>query len=58
MVLEGEHVFYIRNKEREFTQIMKPGDLWYVNTNWDHKVENIGTTQRLASIGCFDYNNT
>lgn len=58
MVLKGEHVFYIRNKEREFTQIMKPGDLWYVNTNWDHKVENIGTTQRLALLGCFDYNNT
>ena len=58
MVLEGEHVFYIKNKEREFAQIMKPGELWYVNTNWEHKVENISKQQRLALLGCFEYNNT
>lgn len=58
MVIEGEHICYVKNKECEYSQIMKPGEVWYVNTNWEHKVENIGTKQRLALLGCFDYNNS
>lgn len=57
VVLEGEQIVHMRTKDGEFQQLMKPGELWYLNSNWEHKVENIGKQQRLALLGCFEYNN-
>ena len=57
IVLEGEQVVYIKKHKETFQQLMKPGELWYLNSNWEHKVENIGKQQRLALLGCFEYNN-
>lgn len=58
MVVEGEQIVYWKTKDGEFQQLMKPGEVWYLNSNWEHMVENIGTQQRLALLGCFEYNNS
>ena len=56
MVIEGVHIVHIKVKDEIFQQKMLPGEVWYLNSNWEHKVENIGTKQRLALLGCFEYN--
>lgn len=58
VVIDGEQVLHVRTKQGEFHQIQKPGEVWYLNSNWDHKVENTGTKQRLALLGCFEYNSS
>lgn len=58
MVVEGEQAVYIKDKAGVHIQVMKPGEVWYINSNWEHKVDNIGKQQRLALLGCFEYNNT
>ena len=56
VVLEGEHVVHLKAKnDKHLQQHMKPGELWYLNSNWEHMVENTGLGQRLALLGCFDY---
>lgn len=57
VVIEGEHVVHLKGKnDKLIKQRMKPGQLWYLNSNWEHKVENTGQGLRLALLGCFDYN--
>lgn len=57
MVVDGEHVIHIKAKNgKQIKQLMLPGELWYLNSNWEHKVENTGPKQRLALLGCFEYN--
>lgn len=56
VVISGEQILHIRTKSGEFQQVQKPGEVWYLNSNWDHKVENTDTKQRLALLGCFEYN--
>lgn len=56
MVIEGAHVVHIKTKDETFKQMMLPGEVWYLNSNWEHKVENIGPNKRLALLGCFEYN--
>ena len=56
VVIDSEQIMHVKTKEGEFTQLMKPGEVWYLNSNWEHKVENIGAKQRLALLGCFEYN--
>jgi len=34
---------------------MKPGELWYLNSNWEHRVDNNGSVTRIAVLGCFNY---
>ena len=57
MVIEGEHIMHIKTRKGHFQQLMLPGEVWYINSNWEHKVENIGKQERLALLGCFEYNN-
>ena len=57
MVIEGEHIMHIKTRKGNFQQLMLPGEVWYINSNWEHKVENIGKQERLALLGCFEYNN-
>ena len=57
MVIDGEHVVHVKAKNgKDISQLMLPGELWYLNSNWEHRVENTGPGQRLALLGCFDYN--
>ena len=57
MVIEGEHVIHMKTADGTVTQqLMLPSEVWYLNSNWEHKVENTGTGVRLALLGCFDYN--
>ena len=57
MVIDGEHVIHVKAKnDKQIKQLMLPGELWYLNSNWEHRVENTGSGLRLALLGCFDYN--
>jgi quercetin dioxygenase-like cupin family protein len=56
MVMRGEHRFVLTVRGAEHEKIMKPGDIWYINTNWDHSVYTINNEPRLALLGCFVYN--
>ena len=57
MVIDGEHVVHVKAKNgKDIRRLMLPGELWYLNSNWEHRVENTGTGLRLALLGCFDYN--
>jgi len=57
MVIEGEHVIHMKLADGTVTrQLMLPSEVWYLNSNWEHKVENTGNKRRLALLGCFDYN--
>lgn len=58
MVVEGAQNFYIKDKDGEHIQPMKPGEVWYVNSNWEHKIENTGSGKRIALLGCYNYKNT
>lgn len=56
MVIEGDHVINIKTKHGVHRQPMLPGEVWYINSNWEHSVDNIGSNKRLALLGCFEYN--
>lgn len=57
VVIEGEHVIHMKAADDTVTrQLMLPGEVWYLNSNWEHKVENTGDNKRLALLGCFEYN--
>jgi mannose-6-phosphate isomerase-like protein (cupin superfamily) len=56
MVMRGEHRFVLTVRGVEHEKIMKPGDIWYINTNWDHSVYTRNNEPRLALLGCFVYN--
>ena len=55
MVIEGSQDFYIEDKAGEHIQPMKLGEVWYVNSNWPHKIENTGSTTRVALLGSYDF---
>jgi quercetin dioxygenase-like cupin family protein len=55
-VLQGEQVVHVNAKDQTYSQVMRPGEVWYLNTNWDHSVVNTHDSQRLAMLGCYDYN--
>ena len=59
VVVQGEQIMHMKTKDDVVVeQLMKPGELWYLNSNWEHKVENTGAGQRLALLGCFDFTNS
>ena len=55
-VLNGIQQFEIKKRKEVVSTTQTPGDVWYVNTNWEHQVVNSGE-KRLALLGCFKYNN-
>ena len=56
MVVEGEHLAIIKTDDDTYSQLMKPGEVWYMNTNWKHKVVNTSEKKRIALLGCFTKN--
>lgn len=51
-VLEGEHVFRIVDKVKD-ERVMKKGELWFINSSYNHEVENTTSDQRIALLGKF-----
>ena len=49
-LLEGRQNFTLRAKSEEIALNMQPGEVWYVNTAWPHKVHNPGKRTRLAVL--------
>mgnify|MGYP001209842648 CR=1 FL=1 len=58
MIMRGEHRFVITKRGVEHERIMKPGEVWYINTNWDHSVYIDTDEPRIALLGCFKYEKT
>jgi len=56
LVLNGRQQFEIKKRKEIHSETQRPGELWYVNTNWEHQVVN-SNEKRLALLGCFRYNN-
>ena len=56
IVLDGEHTFEIKHRKKIEPQVMKPGEIWFINQSWEHRVINTGNKRRLALLGCFEYN--
>lgn len=50
----GTHTVHVRTDNGIVSQPMLPGELWYLNSNWYHSVENTGGTDRYAILGCFN----
>ena len=56
IVVRGSHLCEVKLKDRIETQEMLPGEVWYLNSNWYHRVINPNTQDRYAILGCFDFN--
>lgn len=56
IVLEGEQTFEIKMRNKTEPQRMLPGEIWFINSSWEHRVINTGNEERLALLGCFEYN--
>lgn len=56
VVLEGEQMFEIKDRKKIHSQRMLPGQIWFINSSWEHRVINSGNNKRLALLGCFEYN--
>jgi len=56
VILQGEQRFEIKNRGKIVPQTMKPGDIWFINSSWEHRVINTGNEKRIALLGCFEYN--
>ena len=53
-MIKGEHTVSINDEKTIHEQIMLPGEIWYINSNWFHKVTNHSAFDRFAILGCFD----
>lgn len=49
----GTHTVHVKTDQRTVSQPMQPGELWYLNSNWYHRVENTSNNDRYAILGCF-----
>ena len=56
IVLQGEQEFQIKVRKKIMSQTMKVGDIWFINSSWEHRVINTGEEKRIALLGCFEYN--
>lgn len=53
IILKGSHKFMIQKKNEITQQIMNPGEIWFCNTGYNHRVEVIGDEPRIAILlGC------
>jgi hypothetical protein len=51
---ENDSVMEFRDKDGIHQLRMKPGEMWFINTGWNHRVVN-GTTPRRAVIFGFHF---
>lgn len=53
IIISGSHRFMVRRKREVIEEIMRPGEIWFCNTGYNHKVEVIGDEPRVAILlGC------
>lgn len=48
---ENDSVLEFRDKEGVHQLCMKPGEMWFINTGWNHRVVNGSTPRRSAIFG-------
>lgn len=48
---ENDSVLEFRDKEGVHQLRMKPGEMWFINTGWNHRVVNGNTSRRSAIFG-------
>jgi hypothetical protein len=48
---ENDSIFQFRTKEGEYEFKMKPGEMWFINTGWNHRVVNGDSLRRTAIFG-------
>jgi streptogramin lyase len=47
----NDSVLEFRDKEGVHQLKMNPGEIWFINTGWNHRVVNGETTRRSAILG-------
>lgn len=53
IIVSGSHRFLIKRRNEVIEQIMNPGEIWFCNTGYNHRVEVIGDEPRIAILlGC------
>lgn len=53
MIVNGMHRFMVRKKGKTYQTIMRPGEVWFCNTGYSHRVEVVGEDTRVAILlGC------
>lgn len=58
---ENDSVYEAKDKNNHYKLTMKPGEVWFINTGWQHRVVNGNSLRRVAVFGFhFDnlYNNS
>jgi len=58
IVVRGSHEVQFDVKGKIVSQQMGPGEIWYINSNWYHRVINNSLDDRYAILGCFDINSS
>ncbi len=48
---DNDSVLEFRDREGVHQLRMKPGEVWFINTGWNHRVVNGSTTRRVAVFG-------
>lgn len=48
---ENNSIFQFRTKEGEYEFKMKPGEMWFINAGWNHRVINGDSLRRTAIFG-------
>jgi len=49
-LLRGSHAFRLFDRSGQRSVPMAPGELWFVNTAWEHEVGNYARTDRVALL--------
>lgn len=52
---DAKSTFEFKTKTEESVMIMKPGDVFFINTGWNHRVVNSGDTERMVAIFGFHF---
>ena len=53
IVVQGSHEVQFDVKGKIVSQQMGPGEIWYINSNWYHRVINNSLDDRYAILGCY-----
>lgn len=58
IVLSGKQRYEVIKRGEPHHIVQEPGDVWYINSSWEHRVLNMQNEIRVALLGCFVYNNS
>ena len=55
-VLKGTQRYEVLKRKEPHHCVQSEAEIWYINSNWEHRVLNMQNEIRVALLGCFVYN--